>query len=168
MILDELDDLFDDLDIQEPTAKQSYQMYGIFLNDFVRNPFCVNGKRLKINENKSNHYLFRGKIETFVHVVTRKSKYSGKRNFDKDRANKIHWIRPILENSSDKRIFYFEKINDEGKNQFYYWFKEKNFIVILRQVEPSVLLVTAFCVDVSEIGNFGKWYAEYKSSRSLK
>lgn len=53
--LDDLEDLFDDLGFEQPTTDQLYQMYGIFLDDFKKNPFTVNGRLLKINENKSVH-----------------------------------------------------------------------------------------------------------------
>lgn len=51
--------------------------------------------------------------EKFVHVITRtikggRYKTSGKiREFREERANRVHWIRPILENKEDKRITYF-------------------------------------------------------------
>ncbi len=37
--LEDLEDLFDEdeLDIENPTDEQLYEMYGIYLNDFVKN-----------------------------------------------------------------------------------------------------------------------------------
>jgi hypothetical protein len=166
MILEELEVLFDDLDIEEPTPEQSFKMYGIFLNDFIKTPMMIDGRRLKVNENKSKHPLFKGKSKGFVHLVTRESKYSGKRNFDNQRANRIHWVKPILENASDNRIKYFERINDDNFNQRFYWFKEKNLIVILREIEPDVLLVTSFCVDDMEKRKYQGWYNEFKNRQS--
>lgn len=167
MSLDELDDLFDldDLSIDLPTPDQLFRMYGIFLKDFVNNRITVLGKELTVNTSKSEHRDFKNKAETFVHCITRKGIYSQKRQYDRNRANRIHWIRPILENSGDSRIKCFERINDKGKNQFYFWYKEQNFIVILREVEPELLLVTSFCVDANEKKMYTDWYNEYKGAK---
>ena len=166
MSLDELEDLFDlaELPVDTPTPEQLYQMYGIFLNDFVANKMTIQGKQLRVNMSKSNHLLFKGKSETFVHIVTRENKSTGKREFDRERANRIHWIRPVLENASDNRILFFEKINDKGVNQLYYWYKERDFIVIIREIKPSLLLITSFCVDVSKKNMYTSWYRQYKNA----
>jgi hypothetical protein len=153
MDLDDLEELFDDLGFNEPTPEQIYQMYGIFLNDFVKNTLTIKGKTVKYNRNPSKHPLFRGKYDTFVHVVTRESKIREKREFDRQRANRIHWIRPILENSKDSRIWYFERTNEHGNNQEYYWYESQDFLVILKQIEPDVLLLTSFYVDTEKRSN---------------
>ncbi|HZL11560.1 MAG TPA: hypothetical protein VFC65_16375 [Prolixibacteraceae bacterium] len=168
MILDELEDLFEDLDVEYPSTAQSYRMYGIFLTDFIKNPMLIDGKRLKVNENSSKHPLFKGKPEGFVHLVTRESKYSGKRNFDNQRANRIHWVKPLLENASNFNVKYFERINDKGFNQRYYWLKKKDFLVILREIVPDVLLVTSFCVDEMEKNKYQRWFDDYNKNRNKK
>ena len=124
MSLDDLDGLFymDDLSFDAPTPEQLFRMYGIFLNDFVNNKMTVFGKELRVNTSKSTHRVFKNKAETFVHVITRKSKYSQKRQYDRNRANRIHWIRPILENANDPRIKCFQKINEDNENQHYSYF----------------------------------------------
>ena len=43
-----------------------------------------------IRSSKGNLALF--------HLITRDNKYNDKRQYDRDRANRIHWVRPILEN----------------------------------------------------------------------
>lgn len=164
MNLDELDDLFDitDLSIDAPTPDQLYIMYGIFLQDFVTNKITVLGKELTINRSKSTHRDFKNKAETFVHVITRKSDLSKKRVYDRNRANRIHWIRPILENANNPKIKHFEKVNEDNQNQHYFWFKERAFMVILREVNPSLSIVTAFCVDPIEEYMYSSWYRNYK------
>ena len=137
--LDELEDLFDDLSIDGPTPKQLYELYGIFLDDFKKNPVVINGVELKYNGTPSRHPICRGKAMAFEHIITRESKYSGKRNFDYERTNKIHWIKPIIENVSDFRIKYFEEVNHDGENQLFYWYQEKDFVVIVREVKPDCI-----------------------------
>jgi hypothetical protein len=162
-ILDELEDLFEDLPIDEPSKDQLYKMYGIFLDDFKNNQIRINGVALKFNTNISKHPVCRGKYVGFEHIITRESKYKGKRDFDKERANKIHWIRPIIEQVSDPRIKYFEKINNEGYNQQYYWYEEKGFIIIIRELNPDLLLITAFSIDTYNKHKYKLLYGEYKA-----
>lgn len=163
MELDDLEDLFDELDIDGPTPDQLYTMYGIFLNDFDENPILLKGKTLKYNRSRSKHPVCLGKAQAFEHIITRKSKISGKRNFDRQRANKIHWIRPILINAHDIRIKYFERVNDKGVNQHFYWYQEKSFIIIIREIDPDVLLITSYSVDSLERNNFKQWYDDYRN-----
>lgn len=160
--LDDLEELFDDLGFGEPTTEQIFKMYGIFLNDFVRNTLYVKGREVRYKTNPSIHPLFRGKHGAFEHVVTRQSKIRGKREFDQQRANRIHWIRPILENLDDDRIWYFEKENEDNENQEYYWYESKNFLVILKPIEPDVFLVTSFYVDTEKKKQLKRWYQTYR------
>ncbi len=160
--LDDLEELFDDLDFNEPTSEQIFKMYGIFLNDFVKNTLYIKGKSVRYKTNPSKHPLFKGKHDTFVHVVTRESKMRGKREFDQQRANRIHWIRPILENSEDDRIWYFEKKNEDNENQEYFWYESKDFLVILKSIEPDVLLVTSFYVDADKKKQLRRWFQTYR------
>src|SRR5699024_3097057 len=105
------------------------------------------GEKIIVNPNQSRHPLCRGKEQTFEHIITRKSTYSGKRNFDRERANRIHWIKPIIENCNDIRIKYFEAYNDKEQLQYFFFYQEKDFIVIIRQLPTGNMLITAYCVD---------------------
>ena len=149
-LLGDLNDLFNDLTMNGPTTDQLYKMYGIFLNDIKKNPIIIKGVPLSFNRNISKHPVCRGKPQAFEHLITRGNDYTGKRDFDPARANKIHWIRPIIENVSDSRIKYFECINDDGYNQQYYWYQEKHFILIIREINPELMLITSFYVDENE------------------
>lgn len=160
--LDDLEDLFEDLSIDGPDKTQMHTMYGHYLKDIVNNPLVIKGITLTFNKNPSRHPVCKGKHQCFEHIITRESKHSGKRNFDRERANKIHWIRPILENVNDPRIKYFEAINDDNENQQFYWYEEMNFIIILREITPNLLLITSFSVDKEERYGFKKKYEEYK------
>ena len=160
--LERLEDLFEDLDYDEPTSDQVYKMYGIFLDDFVKTPITINDQNILFNRNISKHPICRGKFKGFEHIITRQSKYSGKRDFDRERANKVHWIRPIIENVSDFRVKYFERINSEGLNQRFYWYEEKKFIVIIRETMPGYFLVTAFCVDDGSYVKYRRYFDDYR------
>ena len=167
MPLDELQILFDeeDLDIDAPSNDQLYTMYGNFLNDFHKTPLIHKGRRVIFNTSRSRHPLFRGKFEGFVHVVTRKSQYTDKRQYDRDRANRIHWIKPILDEWQNPLVSYFERVNDDGQLQYFYWVQTLSFLVILRELTPDLLLVTSYCIDNQNIGQFRKYLNEYRNGK---
>lgn len=161
-VLDELEDLFEELSVDGPTNEQLNKMYTVFLDDIVRTPIIIKGLQLSSNRNKSRHPVCKGKSQGFEHIITRESKHSNRRNFDRERANKIHWIKPIIENVGDGRIKYFEEVNDRGINQLFYWYEEKNFIVIVREVNPELMLITSFSVDTLGKKKYRDAYYKYK------
>lgn len=160
--LDDLDDLFEDLSIDGPDAAQMYAMYRYYLNDIVKNPIVIDGITLSFNNNPSRHPICKGKHLCFEHIITRESKHSGKRYFDPERANKIHWIRPVIENAKDPRIKYFEAINGDDENQKFYWYEDMDFVVIIREFKQNLLLITSFYVDKEERYGFKKKYETYR------
>ncbi len=164
-ILGDLSDLDDTL-TDEPTKEQLFQLYGIYMNDFVKNILNLDGFKVLVNKNQVNNskvydVKLLKKQETFCHIITRKDDKTGRRYINAERANKIHWIRPILENCSDPRIKYFERRNPDYEYCKYYWFKEKSYIVILKEIKENVMLVTGFCVDGTEVGKFNKQHQAY-------
>ena len=167
MNFDELEILFDEdeMSIDGPTKGQLYQMYGIFLADFHKTTLLHKGKRVMFNNNPSKHPLFRGKFQGFVHLVTRDNKYNDRRQYDRDRANRIHWIKPILENWQSPQISYFEQNNKDGELQYFYWLQAHSFIVILRELNPDLLLVTAYCVDDYQVSQFRRQLNEYRNRK---
>jgi len=165
-LLGELEDMFDDLSVDGPNRDQLFKMYGVFLKDIVKNPIVINGISLSYNKNISKHPVCRGKYKAFEHIITRDNKFKGFREFDRERANKIHWIKPIIENVNDPRIKYFERINQEGYNQQFYWFESKNFIIIIRELNPELFLITTYSVDKGVKGKYRKWLNEYRQKKT--
>ena len=153
-VLDNLKPYFDSL--SEEDEEKLDELHSIFQNDFCNNPFSINGINVKVKIHPYNHKKdnlpehFSRYYEKFVHVITRKinnNKGNKKREFIEERANRIHWMRPILENHTDKRITYFQSIENDGTIRDYFWFKAKKYIVILEEVLPDYILITGFCVD---------------------
>ncbi len=161
--LDDLEPLFDEMPI-EPSSEIKEQLFDIFKTDFIDDPLFVGGQRVKIIPHFSNMPGFRQYPETFVHVVTRKSKLNGKRHFDRERANRIHWIKNILLHSQDRRIKFFQFRDEENVLKDHYWFEEKDFIVVLKPVTPNSLLITAFCVDADDRRIFRGRYIAFRNS----
>ncbi len=145
MDLFDLDELIHNLGT-EPTNEQLNLLFDEFSRDFVANTLIVEGLTVKVIHRNSTVEGFESFPETFVHLITRKSK-GGKRVFDKHRANKIHWIKCILENRNEDEILYFEYLEGNGKIRDYYWFKEGGFLIIMEEITPDYLVITSFNVD---------------------
>jgi len=162
MDLDDLDDLIFGLGI-DPTPEELNELYERFEIDFRQEPLHLLGLQIKVIEHHSTIEEFQGYPETFVHLITRKSK-SGHRVFDRLRANRIHWIRVILENREDERILYFQHREAKGSLRDYYWYEERNFMVVMEQITPNYLIITCFVIDSDRNQQFyKKRYNEFKS-----
>ncbi len=170
MSLHDLDLLFDEaeLDFDGPSSGQLFRIYGIFLADFYKTTLIHRGKNILFNKNKSNHPACKGKYQGFEHLITRKNEYTNRRQYDRDRANRIHWIKPILENWESPQVSYFEEANKDGEVQYFYWVQALSFIVILRELNADLLLVTAYCVDEYNKVQFRKQLANYKNNQAKK
>lgn len=162
--LEVLEDLFESLDIEGPDEDQMYQLYGIFIRDMIKCPIFIGKIQVGYRKEKSKHPLFKGKPEGFEHICTRESKYSKQRVFDPERANKIHWIKPIVENDNNVKIKYFERLHYNGQNQRYFWYQDKNYVVIVREITEKLQLITAFKVDDIEKNRFLQWYKAYQET----
>jgi len=145
MDLFELDDLIHDLGI-DPTAVQLEQLFQEFKRDFIDGVLVVDGLNVKVILKNARVEGMEAYPETFVHLITRKST-GGKRVFDRHRANKIHWVRCILENRLEEEITYFEYPEEDGTIRNYYWFREGCFLVIMEKITPDYLIVTSFHID---------------------
>jgi len=159
--LTQLTDLLAHLDEHGLNQDQLDQIYTIFHQHFLVDGVLVDSVRLKIHVQKSKIPQFKNKPETFVHIVTREIASSGRRSFDKERANKVHWIKPILVNCIDSRIIVFDRYHGKtGKPQRYFWYKDKDFVVILRNNHKDNFLLTAFCVEPQKAAQFQRWHRQ--------
>jgi hypothetical protein len=159
--LNELEPLYDKIPLESDSALKD-ELFAIFKADFIDNQFYVDGKKVKIIYQKSNMPGFRQYPETFVHIVTRESHISGKRNFEPNRANRIHWIKNILLQSNDSRIKFFQYRDEKGVLKDHYWYEDYNFMVVLKPLSPDTLIVTAFCVDQLEKPTYKRRLNEYR------
>jgi hypothetical protein len=157
-VLSELKPYFDD-SVRQDDEQKLDELFGLFQRDFFDNPFSLNGIPIKVKihpytkQRRDGLPEFYGKYyEKFVHVITRESKGKTKispkqRQLEPQRCNRIHWIKPILENHTDSRITVFKYKEENGIIRDYYWFREKKYMVILEFVRPDFILITGFCVD---------------------
>lgn len=135
-------------------------LHDIFEKGFFTNGVTIDGEKLNVKP-----YKYRGSdkdklpadyesfYEKFVHIITRSVKSSNWktassiREFRPERANRVHWIKPILENWQDKRITRFRSIENDGSIRDYFWYRQKQYIVIVEYISPDYALITGFCVD---------------------
>ncbi|KAA0994156.1 hypothetical protein FXO21_21855 [Dyadobacter sp. UC 10] len=121
-------------------------MFEEFKRDFIDNPFKIDGLNIKIVLKNSSIPGFETYPETFVHLITRKVE-SRQRMFDRHRANRIHWIRCILENRNEEEIIFFQYPEDSGRLRDYYWYRDEDFLVIMEKILPDYLVITSFHID---------------------
>lgn len=165
LTLDQLEPYFEEFGMDIDIEKID-QLYKIFQNDLINNTIYIGSVPLIIKPQMSNY----GELpeltrynHNFVHCISRKSDLSGKRNFEPERANRIHWIRPILENRDDIRIRYFEFQESHGRIRHYYWFEEKDYVVILEKINDELLLISAHYVD--DYHKYSRRYHRYQRQK---
>ena len=163
MELFDLDDLIYGLGI-DPTQEQLDLLYAEFERDFVDYNISIKGLKVKVILTDSDVKGYEDYPETFVHLITRKG--SGKKRlFDRHRANKIHWIRCILEKRKEEEITFFQYPEDDGTIRDYYWYKDGKFLVIMEEVRPDYLVITSFHIDNKRNEKYfekkEKWYRDY-------
>ena len=127
------------------------QLHDIFINDFITHPFQVGGATVLIKNEFSRHKglpdFFSYYRHDFVHCITRKSDYTNRRVFEPERANRIHWIKPILLNHDEHCIKCYKFTESDGKIRDYFWYEDKKYIVILERVSADYWLISGHCVD---------------------
>ena len=151
-VLDELEPYFDELGFDpELEEKKIRKLFDVFNSDFIHNPFKVYDTNVSIKAVNSKHtgqpLYFREFLHDFVHTITRTGNINKKRCFEPERANRIHWIKPILLNCDDRRIKKYQFEENDGKIRDYFWFEEKDYVVVLEKILPDYWLITAHVVD---------------------
>lgn len=144
----------------EFNSEQIDKFYKIFTNDFIDNTLVIQGKKIKIAPINSKVAEFKDYNETFYHIVTRDTSHG--RIYTAARANRINWIKPILENSESKSILYYKWKDDKNICKEHFWFFKRDFMVVLKPLSSDLMIVTAFCVDGDDKGTFFERYTDFK------
>jgi len=132
-----------------------YEKY--FYVDFVKNKTYLN-KSIFINP--ESYKKDEGKELSFWHLTTRTTTYTKKeekqyvtykeRLLDIDRADRLEWVKKIIENHCDPKVksFYHKESKDKKPIRLYLWAYEEDFVVILQKLgRSSSFLVTSFYID---------------------
>lgn len=121
--------------------------YSVFEKQLKKYPKPVYRGHIVFHDNR----CLDSREEGFWHLVTRKDRSSGVRLPEVKRAERLTWIRAIIENCGSKDVTEFDYKEGSGRVRTYLWLRVSDFVVILekrKQAKTNIaMLVTAYCVD---------------------
>jgi NDP-sugar pyrophosphorylase family protein len=152
-----------------------------FYVDFIKNKTYLNKS---IYVNPESYKKDEGKELSFWHLTTREKTYTKKegnryvkykeRLLDIDRADRLEWVKKIIENHSDSKIklFYKKETTHKKPIRLYLWVYDEDFVVILQKLgRSSSFLVTSFYIThADKRRDYQKFYEIYceKKDSNLK
>lgn len=150
-------------------------LYSIFHSAFVEHKTYL---AEKIYIDPKSHDLEDNKEKVFWHLISREEKElywensitkfrSLGRYPDYRRAERIGWVKEILENHTHEKIklFYHRESNKKRDIRLYLWAYEEDFVVILQKLgKSSSFLVTSFYIDhQGKRDDYQKRYEKYRN-----
>ncbi|MDP3353100.1 MAG: hypothetical protein Q8S44_05105 [Flavobacteriaceae bacterium] len=129
----------------DPSEEHLEMLFQLFKTDFLEQDIYLDDHKIIIDTNNSKEEGFENYPHTFVKLITRGEKR--KRVFDKKRANKLHWVKAIIENKHANDIICFKFLEGDGSIKDYYWFKEGGFLIIIKKITPNCVIVSSFHID---------------------
>lgn len=133
------------------------KLYNVFRESFKDNITYYKGMRVVYD----NRVLEGDKEEGFWHLITEVN--SGDRIPDYNRAEKLPWIKPIIENSTDSQVKEWDYLEGSGHIRTYLWLENSEYAIILekgtkRKRKGMVYLITAFPVGESKTRDLTRKY----------
>ncbi|NOR69662.1 MAG: RlfB protein [Methylomarinum sp.] len=133
-------------------------LYDFFHRDFVQNKAYLNQQ---IYIDPKSRCKDDGKEMCFWHITTKETKKQVRdgskwhwkvvdRYIDYRRAERIEWIKLIIENHNHDKVKWFYHKETKGKKpiRLYLWAYQDDFVVILQKLgRSSSFLVTSFYID---------------------
>ena len=129
-------------------------LYVYFKQDFIDSKLNYRGNELRLKR----HPLRDDKECTFYHITT-DGKDEDNRQLDILRAERLRWIKPIIE-SSDKKLKIWENTRRK-ENNILIFLEQENFLVIIRKRKDYLLFWTAYYVSQSYKKDLLKEHNEY-------
>lgn len=122
------------------------KLYSIFKKDFIESKVFYQNLKLIYDKRK----LVGNKEEVFWHLITKENRKEG-RIPDYDRAKRLPWAKPTIENHNKPEVKVWDYLEGNGRVRIYLWLENYNYAVILernkgRRKHLSVL-ITAFYVE---------------------
>ena len=118
--------------------------YLVFKKDFIESSPRIHGVYVSVNRTKNDGSPME---EGFWHLVTREDKKLKERLPDFPRAERVSWVRPIVENYSAIEIERWRYLEGSGQVRHYLYVRAADYLVILEERPKSYFLVTGFYVD---------------------
>jgi len=89
-----------------------------------------------------------GKEKVFWHITDKEMHPYSDRLPDIRRAERLNWIRPMIENCNENEIQCFDYTESSGQIRAYLWLERYDFIVILGKLPRiNYTIITAFYID---------------------
>ena len=123
------------------------RLYTVFRTDFIENRAQHLGRIVTYNgiiDEQSQ-----GKVNAFWHVITRDDAIIQERLIHYPRAKRLPWAKPLMQNHFNEEIVFF--VYEEGTKRegihHYIWFRNGQYVVILKQRKFDYYWITAFYVE---------------------
>jgi len=96
-----------------------------------------------------------GKEEGFWHLITRMDRDREKRLLDPRRAERLRWIRSIIENHDREEVLVFEYREETSRKglRTYFWLSDHNYVIILQKRGRVYVLLTAYFISSNNVRN---------------
>ncbi|WP_025146588.1 hypothetical protein [Pedobacter jeongneungensis] len=85
--------------------------------------------------------------------------------YDCQRANRVHWIKPILQAHPCKDILYYRWKDEKGVCKHHYWAFSLDFMIVTVDVKPDEQIVTTFCVDKDSKAEFYTRFKDFEEGK---
>lgn len=135
-------------------------LYEYFKQDFVLTKPKYKGQELRLKRIPIRD----GREATFYHITTT-GKDENNRTLDIPRAERIRWIKPIIE-ATDKTLLIWENTRKKEENILIYHEKE-NFLIVLRKRTNGLMFWTSFytseCYKKSLLAEYAKYHKKLKT-----
>ena len=118
--------------------------YRIFKYDFLDSAPSFHGQCVSVNRSKKDGSQLE---EGFWHLITRDDKKLKERLPDFPRAERITWVRSIIENHLTAGMDCWRYLEGNGRVRYYLYARTVDYLVILEESHKSFFLVTGFYVD---------------------
>lgn len=130
--------------LSEEWNKDIEKLHEIFTNSFIENQ-CFFEKQLIFVDKR----LSDGKEQGFWHLVTKTDEKANERFFDNQRAKRLPWCRPLIENCYDASVKTFNWLHSNNKIRTHIWLEEFDYIVILQPFPngKAASLITAYFIE---------------------
>lgn len=129
-------------------------LYEYFKQDFVLTKPVYKSSPIRLKR-----FPLRNNRETTFYHITTTGKDENNRNIDVPRAERIRWIKPIIE-TNDRILLVWENVRKKEESILLYHEKE-NFLIVLRKRSNGIVFWTSFYTNKCYKKKLLKEYSEY-------
>jgi hypothetical protein len=137
----------DILNLNGTWSEKEENLYNIFRKDFKGKNLIHDGIKVVFDARK----IEGDKEEGFWHVITKTDFQTKERLLDFRRAERLHWIKIILEDSENELSIKRWNCLDKRRKKIrrYLWLEKEDFVVVLEKSKNKKLyiLVTAYYIE---------------------